>query len=380
MMPRDKRKRTSQEDDGICITDLPDNAIAHAASYLSKPSRAIFAVAMTPRTKLDCKRPSAANASDMNHILTSSPELWETLDFADIEKSLAEKLNDDDMCSILTAIGARANTKCLKITGCVNILGGGLSPLRGSTVLEQIDLSCVGEYETPDLNPAPLISQQEVVPILDSIVRADGTSLAYLQLPKKWRKVGQGGRSTQLTELLETYDNLVLSRRESKCLKCRELCCERDNFCGWINRDANPHDQYYGLQISTCSNCLGTFCEECQTTEENDWLQYCLNCEKDYCIDCIPSRRCDRCYDTYCEGCDIVKKCDECGDDFCPGCGPDEGNKCACWGEKVYCTCTSCLPNTYECEKDGCKEKYCDLCESNELCDSFCPKCTLEGS
>ena len=148
MMSSNKRKRTCQLDDGICITDLPDNAIAHAASYLSKPSRAIFAVAMAPWAKLDCKQSSsssAANATDMNHILTSSPELWETLDFADIEKSLAEKFSDDDLCSILTATGARANTKCLKITGCVKILGGGLSPLRGSTVLKQIDLSCVGQ-------------------------------------------------------------------------------------------------------------------------------------------------------------------------------------------------------------------------------------------
>ena len=371
MMSNNKRKRTSpQEDDGICITDLHDNAIAHAASYLSKPSRAIFAVVMTPRAKLHCKQPSSSSASN-NHILTSSPELWETLDFADIEKSLAEKLNDKDISDILTAIGARNNIKCLKITGCVNILGGGLNPLRGSTVLEQIDLSCVGQYETPYLDPAPSISQQEVVPILDSIVKADGASLAYLQLPKKWR-TDEGGRSTQLTELLETYNNLVLSRREGKCSKCRELCCERDNFCGWINRDANS--SYYGLQNRTCSKCLESFCEECQ----NYWLEYCLNCEKDYCIDCIPSRRCDRCYDTYCEGCDIVKKCEECGEDFCPKCGPDEGDLCACWGEKVYCD--FCLPNTYECQKEGCKEKYCDLCESNELCDSFCPKCTCEGS
>ena len=88
-------------------------------------------------------------------------------------------------------------------------------------MLEQIDLSCVGQYETPDLNPAPSISQQEVVPILDSIVRADRASLTHLQLPFKWRKVGEGGRSTQLTDLLETYDNLVLSRRENKCSKCR---------------------------------------------------------------------------------------------------------------------------------------------------------------
>ena len=377
MMSSNKRKRTYQEDyEILCITDLPDNAIAHAASYLSKPSRAIFAVALTPQTTLDCKpkldcckRPSAANASDMNHILTSSPELWETLDFADIDKSLAEKLNDKDIYDILTAIGACTNTKCLKITGCVNILGGGLNPLRGSTVLEQIDLSCVGQYETPYLDPAPSISQQEVVPILDSIVRADGTSLTHIQLPLKWR-TKEEGRSTQLTELLQTYEDLVLSQFDGKCSKCRELDCHK-----WIHCDPN-HGPYYGLQNHTCCKCLKSFCDECETENETPWLSYCETCQKDYCADCNPSRKCDNCYGSHCKGCGI-KKCDDCGQDFCPMCGPDEGDKCACWGEKVYCD--RCLPNTYECEKEGCNGIYCNLCASNELCDSFCPKCTCEG-
>ena len=376
MMSSNKRKRTSpQEDDGICITDLPDNAIAHAASYLSKPSRAIFAVAMTPSlgAKLDCKQSSSSsvvNATDMNHILTSPPELWETLDFADIEKSLSEKLNDDDISDILTTIGARTNTKCLKITGCVNILGGGLSPLRGSTVLEQIDLSCAAQYEKPDLNPAPSISDEVVIPILDSIVRADGTSLAHLQLPFKWRKVGEGGRSTQLTELLETYDNLVFSRREGKCSVCRELCCEREHFRKWMYR--NPKSSYYGLQNHTCSKCLKCFCLECETENETPWLCFCVNCEKDYCSDCTPSRKCDFCYETYCEGCDIVKKCEDCGQDFCARCEPDERDTCACGGEKVYCN--HCLPDTYECQKEGCNGEYCDICESHP----YCLKCAGE--
>ena len=374
---KNKRKRTSpQEDDGIlCITGLPDNAIAHAASYLSKPSRAIFAVAMKPlREKLDCKQSSSSstvNATDMNHILTSSPKLWETLDFADIEKSLAEKLNDDDMCSILTAIGASANTKCLKITGCVNILGGGLSPLRGSTVLEQIDLSCVGQYEKPDLNPAPLISQQEVIPILASIVRADGTSLAHLQLPFKWRKVGEGGRSTQLTEFLETYDNLVLSRREGKCSKCRKLCREREYFGGWIHRD--PNGPYYGLQNHTCSKCLKCFCHECETENEAPWVECCVNCEKYYCIDCTPTTICDKCSESHCVVCGRLKHCEDCGEDFCIGCGPDERDICACRSGEVSCYC--CLPDTYECQKEGCNGKYCDICVSGP----YCQKCASES-
>ena len=367
-----KRKRTSPlEDGGICITDLPDNAIAHAASYLPKPSRAIFAVAMTPLLeKLDCKQSSSSsvvNASNMNHILTSSSELWETLDFADIEKSLAEKLNDDDISDILTAIDARTTTKYLKITGCVNILGGGLSPLRGSTVLEQIDLSCAAQYEKPDLNPAPSISDEVVIPILDSIVRADGASLTHLQLPKKWRT--EEGRSTQLTELLETYNNLVLSRREGKCSVCHELCRERDNFRGWIYRD--PNSSYYGLQNHTCSKCLKCFCHECETENESPWVECCVNCEKDYCIDCTPAEMCHLCNKIYCEGCDMVKNCEDCGQDFCPECGP-AGMYCTCWSDEVCCT--RCLPDKYKCQKEGCNGGCCDDCQSHP----YCLKCASE--
>jgi len=48
---------------------------------------------------------------------------WETLDFGDIDYSLAEKLTDEDIHDILTIGGVRVavnNIKCLKLTGCVN--------------------------------------------------------------------------------------------------------------------------------------------------------------------------------------------------------------------------------------------------------------------
>ena len=75
----------------------------------------------------------------------------------------------------------------------------------------------------------------------------------------------------------------------------------------------------------------------------------------------------------YCKGCDIVEKCDECGEDFCPECGPDERDTCACGGDEVYCY--RCLPDTYECEKEGCNGKYCDICVSGP----YCLKCASES-
>ena len=74
---------------------------------------------------------------------------WDTLDFTDIEDSLAYKLTDDDIYSILIAINANQTLKKLMLTNCTNIIGGGLSPLWSSTVLELLDLRLVDKYESP---------------------------------------------------------------------------------------------------------------------------------------------------------------------------------------------------------------------------------------
>ena len=120
-----------------------------------------------------------------------STKLWETLDFGDIDKSLAEKLKDDDINDILTIIDAVNNTKCIKLTGCININGSGLSPLRGSVVLKQLDLSLVGQHERPYKldKKAPSLSEEVVIPILSSVINAGGNSMTHLQIPQKWRKI-----------------------------------------------------------------------------------------------------------------------------------------------------------------------------------------------
>jgi len=126
-----KRRRK----EGLQLLDLPDNALAHVATYLSNVSRALFAISSPSVSKLT--------------VLSSDAKLWETLDFGDIDKNLAEKLKDNDIRYILDIIDAVNNTRCIKLTGCVNIIGSGLSPLRGSIVLKQLDLSLVGQHESP---------------------------------------------------------------------------------------------------------------------------------------------------------------------------------------------------------------------------------------
>ena len=63
------------------------------------------------------------------------------MDFGDIDRNLARKLNDGDIGGILACIHAINTLKVLRLTGCVIVSGRGLEPLVGSVVLEEIDFS-----------------------------------------------------------------------------------------------------------------------------------------------------------------------------------------------------------------------------------------------
>ncbi|KAL7527050.1 hypothetical protein ACHAXR_001778 [Thalassiosira sp. AJA248-18] len=193
-----KRRRTAS----LHISDLPDSIFADVAAYLPKPSRALFAVAMTAppsswarswwerlpsaTSKVILSSSFASQNNQVQHV--ADQKRWVTLDFVGIGKSLASRLTDDDVRAILVCINANQSLKKLKLTGCANISGHGLDPLRGSTVLEQIDLSLAAQHESPGIDPEPSISETAALPILDSIVGVDDSSLKYIQLPHAWRE------------------------------------------------------------------------------------------------------------------------------------------------------------------------------------------------
>ena len=74
---------------------------------------------------------------------------WEILDFVDIPLSLASRLTDDDLDAILKCIDAKNDLKRLNLTHCFSIAGQGLEPLRGSVVLEKLDLGLVRQMQLP---------------------------------------------------------------------------------------------------------------------------------------------------------------------------------------------------------------------------------------
>jgi len=147
----------------------------HAATFLATPSRALFATALMDDAQDVVNQLSSAIAGDQT-----------TVDFGDIEKELALNLSDGDINSALLCIDAVNKLKKLRITNCVNITGIGLEPLRGSAVIQQIDLSLTCDGEGPStLDLESSISFGIVLPILDSIIERG--VVQHITLPRIWR-------------------------------------------------------------------------------------------------------------------------------------------------------------------------------------------------
>ena len=332
-----KRRRVVSSPQDLHITDLPDGIFADVAKYLAKPSIACFAVAMTaPSESSQLSNDAQVSPSSLcKAILTLKEDgSWDVLDFGDIEKSLAAKLSDDDVYSILMHIDAINILKKLKLTGCVNITGEGLAPLNGSVVLKEIDLSLVGQHKSQDIEPEPKISEEVVLPILNSIVGENG-SLEFIRLPKVWRE----RRIPQMDQFIESFNRLETSRNH-KCTLCNVVCREKSNgFHDGLNTD-----RFYGLQNFSCNICRRFFCYVCETEEEVGCLVNCDKCEGDYCIDCLPVSYCDKCDNRVCSKCGTTESCTDCGVSFCGDCA----GKFDC---RSGPHCNGCAPGYRECKR-----------------------------
>ena len=164
-----------------------------------------------------------------------------TLDFRDVKYDIAYKLTDSDISDILVSIDAVNTLKVLRLIGCEYISGVGLEPMRGSTTIQQIDLSTsdketianVEDIFSPNFPWSFALSEDAVIPILDSIIAGRDGALKLLELPLVWRMT----KSTQLAAFMERYSNAQSSRTR--------LCCECGiDFLGyqWMNQTKDSSD------------------------------------------------------------------------------------------------------------------------------------------
>jgi hypothetical protein len=170
------------------LSSLPSGTLEHIASFLAAPSRLIFAVAITDRNKTPYQRIMAQSSRPNESHSLIVGKRWSTLDFGEVEKELAAKLSDNDIKEILLSINAADKLKKLRLTNCTNVTGAGLDPLRGTSTIEQIDLSLAGRHQSPNIDPDPPLSCERVLPILDSIIQRGRDQIKYLQFPHAWRR------------------------------------------------------------------------------------------------------------------------------------------------------------------------------------------------
>lgn len=352
-----KRKKISDEASAsagdhhhllLNIHDLPSGALECVACFLAAPSRALLDVALDV-DGID-QNPSAADGP-RNNIVGAC----DILDFGEIEKELATKLSDEDISAVLLHIDAVNRVKRLVLTNCVNITGAGLTPLRGSIVIAQIDLSLIAGCEDPKINPEPQISCDEVLPILDSIIEREGCALKHLRFPFVWRK--EPSIDSEFHAFLTRYNTMWTNRDIVHCIRCNHNLQEDTE---WIGLDTNVHD--YGLQDYTCYKCLNNYCggDHPCNDDEDMMLHHCNNCKQEYCSACATLVCCSCCGNYYCMGGDFFTYCSgwQCGDIICDNC--ITARTCGLCGEKLCDDCNDLMHTCSSCNEVrciGCFEK-----------------------
>ncbi|KAL7490987.1 hypothetical protein ACHAWT_000604 [Skeletonema menzelii] len=329
------------------ITDVPSGILAHAASFLAAPSKALFAISLD--------QDSAVLPNERSSTIVGNQ--WDVLDFGQIERDLAEKLTDLIIKRVLLCIDAVNNLKRLKLANCTKITGVGLEPLRGSLMIEQIDLSLVGDNQHPELDPEPPISWEHVLPILDSIIAVEGCALMHLQFPLVWRN----GLYTDsdFHAFYERYNEMYRSRGVINCLECNESLPTSHPPGEWMS---------FGRHKNTCYGCLKHYCNYCMIDGKIKYVANdCGKCKRFYCEDCTQVHVCHgrECHLGVCIDCKY--ECHKCNEGFCEMClDRDIIEKCQICDRYCCSECNECYDEEEEkgmgmtCQE--CDIKYCNFC------------------
>ena len=354
------------------IEQLPDCVLQLIAAHLPTVSQQFMAIAMTAPSSswIKSNQNGQLKFSNAGKVLLSETSTVDVIDFRE-EYSLHRKLTDDDLGALLVAIDAKNNLKKLFLNmrdqyggggadsrGCKAVVGHGLECLRNTNVLVQIDVSI------------PNIKEEIVIPILDSIMASEGTSLKHIQIPQSWR----GNYS-----FLQRWDQ-YLYKTKARCDDCGGRCGKGKHGMG---RSPLIGD---GLQVKTCYGCLTNSC--CHSNS-GMWCwnmpEHCSKCDRYYCRNCASVKQCGGCSTSFCnicEGEDVMEcsgeDCEEAfdgGATFCFECEWENIYKCTCCNS-VYCD--KCSKRT-ECGEDNCETVTCDECahdyESRDLVPHECRRC-----
>ena len=380
-----KRRKTSSPDNAnstlctlctLCLANMPHDHLTAIADYLPKSSRALFAVALTAPSKSfrtsnwkgKLSEASKAIIASTTSITCSSRRRvkkilnesmaeyyatgWNVLDFdRDIDEYLSRKLKDDDIGAILVCIDAKNKLKTLQLN-CKNIVGYGLEPMRGSSVLECIQFNS---------SPLGKLSAKTIVPILDSIIDTEGSSLFKSVLPRKERPLrlpnnwtnGPARHKQPLNDFLSKVNQIIIS--ESKCNSYDH------------NEETNTDNGDENAGHMACFTCFTSYCSQCNGGDGYPILK-CDNCDVTICTGCeenfavcrvCNSRFCSVCSDK--EDVDAAKQCEQCmgySDPICFGCVTSANEECK--------TCLGLFFSKLKARNEELGNEIGGLCEEND--------------
>lgn len=306
-------------------------------------SRALLAVGLTV----------SRGESNVSRAIISSSTWDGVINFEELEESLAERLTDDDVYSLLVLCDAPNKLKRLRLASCMGISGKGLEVLRGSVVVEQIVLG--HHLEAADY--------RIVLPVLHSIIEAEGATLKHIQLPWEWRGGDDEELSMRSEEFRQAYSSFLA--RNPACSNCS------NNDPWYLSSDP------YLLQgqNNACWVCLKSFCTNTDDDDIDDHnrgcnVKECPNCKNYFCANCSG---CNDCY-----GRQECSDCDPHPTSVCGlGCGKQicEKHTISCDDHCNRSGCRDCLEEAgfYGGYCEGCKRHYC-RCNVDARPDDHCGK------
>ena len=265
-VPDPKRRRfsyTIQSITSITITQLPLSAIA---DYLPTTSRVLLSMALSPADSFTTDGMSEASKA----IILSNQSGWEKLDFSD-----HPDLTDNDLHQLLVLIDAKNTLKILRLNNCHNIIGHGLEPLSGSTVLERVHLF---DGDTKKRR----LELDIIIPILESIL--DSTENPRMDLVKNITselEIYENHRSPTLIDFLLKLNQLLLNGHCDLCVEGNEPVERCELAClSCFKRHCGDCWRNYSDRILKCDKCELMWCRECDEFSE------CIECESIYCSNC----------------------------------------------------------------------------------------------
>jgi hypothetical protein len=214
----------------------------------------------------------------------------------EVDISGNNRITDVQLRTFLMNIDARDNTRVLSLAGCVRVNGTGLDPLRGLTVMEDIDLCVLGTLphsgESGKMCGPSGLSENCVAGILDSMLPPlSGMHFALRRVAIRPRSRGPPTPPTF------RGTTITAPRRATSCAgttpsggPCRPPPDTR-------NRPDGPPDP-------SCSLC---------GVSDEAFVCCGLSCGESFCNACAMPRDCPVCDKCKCQWCSTLVDCGSCG-------------------------------------------------------------------